>query len=63
LKDYNELNKSQLSFNDIIEELKNIKICELKIGGSEKSLVFPNLNPIQEKIFQLFNINPKNMIT
>jgi transposase len=63
LQDYNKLNKSQLSFNDIIEELKNIKICELKIGSAEKSLVFPNLNPIQEKIFQLFNINPKNMIT
>jgi transposase len=62
LKNYNKLNKTQLAFNDIIEELKNIKMCELKIGQTEKKIVFPDLNPLQKEIFRLFNINPQNMI-
>ncbi|MDR0697633.1 MAG: hypothetical protein LBG28_00215 [Tannerella sp.] len=62
LKNYNKLNKTHLAFNDIIEELKNIKMCELKIGQTEKKIVFPDLNPLQKEIFQLFNLNPQNMI-
>ena len=62
LKTYNKDKKVQLSFNDIIQELNNIKICELQIGKGEKSLTYPDLNPLQEKVFSLFNINPKDMI-
>ena len=62
LKTYNKDKKVQLSFNDIIQELNNIKICELQIGKGEKSLTYPDLNPLQENVFSLFNINPKDMI-
>ena len=62
LKTYNKDKKVQLSFNDIIQELNNIKICELQIGKGEKSLTYPDLNPLQEKVFNLFNINHKDMI-
>jgi type IV secretory pathway VirB4 component len=62
LKTYNKVNKVHLAFNDIIEEVKNIKMCELKIGNDEKSIALPNLNAIQHKIFDLFNIKPKDMV-
>ena len=62
LKNYNKDNNMKLSFNDIVQEIDNIKICELKIGKGVKSLTYPDLNPLQEKVFQLFNVNPKNMI-
>src|SRR5215475_102472 len=32
LKEYNQTNKTQLSFNDLKAELNNIKMCELQIG-------------------------------
>jgi transposase len=60
LKKYNKENNSQLSFNDMIAELQNIKLCEIKIGDNKK-LSFPKLNDIQEKLFRLFNINSKDM--
>jgi hypothetical protein len=63
LKTLNKSNGSQLSFNDIIAEINNVKLCELKIEENEKILSIPDLNPIQKKIFQLFNINPDDMIT
>ncbi|MDR0612581.1 MAG: IS1634 family transposase [Dysgonamonadaceae bacterium] len=63
LKTFNETNNSQLSFNDIIAEIKNVKLCELKIGKNEKLFAIPDLNPIQKKIFKLFNFNPDDMIT
>jgi transposase len=62
LKTFNEANNAQLSFNDIVAEINNVKLCELKIGKNEKLLAIPDLNPIQKKIFQLFNINPDDMI-
>ena len=62
LKSYNKDNKMKLSFNDIVQEIDNIKICELQIGKGVKSLTYPDLNSLQEKVFQLFNVNPKNMI-
>jgi transposase len=62
LKKYNEENKTHLSFNDMIEEINNIKRCELKTGKFGKILTYPELNPLQKNIFQLFNINPNDMI-
>jgi Transposase len=59
---YNNDNKVNLSFNDIVEEMKKVKLCELRIGKGVKSMTYPDLNTLQEKVFQLFNINPKNMI-
>jgi len=61
LKQYNRTNKTQLSFNDLIAELKNIKMCELKIGEGVTSIMYPELNPLQKKILQMLNINPDKM--
>jgi transposase len=63
LKTFNEKNGSQLSFNDIVAEIHDVKLCELKIGKNEKRLAIPDLNPIQKKIFELFNFNPNDMVT
>ncbi|GAP73075.1 transposase [Candidatus Symbiothrix dinenymphae] len=62
LKEYNENHQQQLSFNDLIAEINNVKRCELKIGKAAPILTYPELTPLQKKIFQLFNINPKDMI-
>jgi transposase len=62
LKTFNKKNDRQLSFNDIIAEINNVKVCELKIGKNKKIFSIPDLNPLQKKIFQLFNINPDDMI-
>jgi transposase len=61
LKKYNTENKTQLSFNDLIEEINNVKRCELKIGKSDKILTYPEPNHLQKEIFKLFNINPNDM--
>jgi transposase len=63
LKTFNKTNSSQLSFNDIIAEINNVKLCELKIGINEKLLAIPDLNPLQKKVFKLFNFNPDDMMT
>lgn len=62
LKTLNKSNNSQLSFDDIVAEINNVKLCELKIGKNEKRLAIPDLNPIQKKIFGLFNFNPDDMV-
>jgi transposase len=62
LKEYNQQNKTQLSFHDMIQEINSVKLCELKIGKEQKILMYPELSSMQKKIFQLFNINPKNMV-
>jgi transposase len=62
LKSYNDSQKKQLSFNDLIAELNNIKMCELNIGNGVVSIQKPELNQIQEKIFESLNIDPEIMI-
>jgi hypothetical protein len=52
LQTYNKKHSRQLSFNDIIAEINNVKLCELKIGQNEKLLAIPDLNPLQKNIFQ-----------
>jgi len=56
LKEYNKTNKTQLSFNDIIEELKNIKMCELTIGNKVTSAQNPKLNLLQKRIIEVLNV-------
>jgi hypothetical protein len=63
LKTFNKKNARQLSFNDIIEEINNVKLCELKVGEHGKKFYIPDLNPLQKQIFQLFNIKPEDMIS
>jgi len=43
----------------LIEELKNIKMCQLKIGKELTSSQITDLNPLQQKILNLLNIDPK----
>jgi len=62
LKEYNQTNKTQLSFNDLIEELKNIKMCELAIGNKVKSVQQPKLNPLQKKILEALNVKMNPMV-
>ena len=61
LKTYNQSRKKQLSFNDLIAELNNIKICEMKIGNGVVTIQKPELNPLQQKIFEALNIDPEKM--
>jgi transposase len=61
LKAYNQSKKTQLSFNDLTAELHNIKICEMKIGSGVVVMQKPELNPLQQKIFEALNINPEKM--
>jgi len=61
LKEYNKTAKTQLSFNDLIAELNNIKMCELKIGEGVTSIMYPELTPLQKKILKVLNINPEKM--
>jgi transposase len=61
LKEYNQTNKTQLSFNDLTEELNNIKMCYLNIGKGLTSSHITDLTPLQQKIIKLLNIDPKKM--
>jgi transposase len=62
LKTYNRSQTRQLSFNDLIAELKHIKICEMQIGNGVVSIQRPQLNILQQKIFEALNIDPEKMI-
>jgi len=62
LKIYNRSQKRQLSLNDLIAELNNIKMCELKIGNQVTSIQKPELNPLQIKVFDALNINSEKMM-
>jgi transposase len=61
LKEYNKTHKTKLAFNDMIAELNNIKMCELKLGKGVTSIQYPELNPLQKKMFELLGIDPKKM--
>jgi transposase len=62
IKTFNEEEKKQLSFNDIIAELKNIKLVEIKLGKSVHTVKYAKLNDLQQKIMELFDLNPDDMI-
>jgi transposase len=61
LRDYNTKNKTKLSFDDLIAEFKNVKLCKLRIGKKSGILQFPNLNELQIELFKLFKLNAKEM--
>jgi transposase len=62
LKQYNRTNKTKLSFNDLIDELNDVKMCVLQIGKrGETSIQYPELNHLQKKIFETLNVDPKKM--
>jgi transposase len=60
LKQYNQTQKTKLSFNDLIAELNKVKMCEFKIGKrGETSIQYPELNQLQKEIFEALSIDPK----
>jgi transposase len=61
LKEYNQTAKTQLAFADLIEELKNIKMCELTIGNKVTSAKHPKLNSVQKKILEALNVKNSSM--
>ena len=63
LKQYNKQSNRKLSYNDIIDELNNIKICELEIGHQMKKILVPELNEIQKELTKLFNLKINDLIT
>jgi len=62
LKKYNQSQKSKLSFNDLLAELNNIKMCEMTIGNGVNTIQKPELNALQKQIFDVLKIDPKKMI-
>ena len=53
---YNQTNKSQLSFNDITEELKMIKLNTLRIGSNNEVIQVTELTKIQKEIFSILKL-------
>ncbi|MEA1875069.1 MAG: IS1634 family transposase [Bacteroidota bacterium] len=62
LKTYNKKNNCQLSYDDITDELNNIKVSELEIGHRMKKILVPELNEIQNEITKLFNIKIEDIM-
>jgi hypothetical protein len=62
LKAINEKEKKQLAFNEIIAELKNIKLVEIRLGEGVHTVKYAKLNDLQQKIMDLFHLNPDDMI-
>ncbi|MEA1872967.1 MAG: hypothetical protein U9N51_00860 [Bacteroidota bacterium] len=62
LKTYNKRNNCKLSYDDITDELNNIKIDELEIGHRMKKILVPELNEIQSEITKLFNIKIEDIM-
>lgn len=57
----NKKTKRQLSFYDILEELKGIKLVTLNLGGKVKSLKITELNEVQAQVLKLFQMKKQDM--
>jgi transposase len=53
---WNKKTSCQLSFCDIIEELKDIKLVKLNLGRNVNNIKITELNEIQTQILKLFNM-------
>ncbi len=62
LKNYNEKNNCKLSYDDICDELNNIKVSELEMGHKIKKILVPELNEIQSEMIKLFNIKIEDIM-
>lgn len=61
LKSWNKKRKRQLSFNDILEELKDIKLCILNLGKNVEYIKVTDLNEIQSQILELFKMKKNDL--
>jgi len=62
LKTYNKKNNCKLSYEDIADELNNIKVSELEMGHKIKKILVPELNEIQREMIKLFNIKIEDIM-
>lgn len=56
LKQWNQTKNCKLSFYDLLEELKNIKLCILKIGQGVENIQITQLNELQTQVLGLFKM-------
>lgn len=61
LASWNKKTKSKLSFSDILEELKDIKLVKLNLGRNVESIKITELNEVQKQVLKLFNINKTDL--
>ena len=61
LKTWNKKTKSKLSFDDILENLRDIKLVVLDIGKNIDTIKITELNEIQSQILELFNMKKQDM--
>ena len=59
LKLWNKKKKSQLAFNDIVNELNDIKMCTLNVPKAKNMIKYTELNEIQTQTLKLFGITKK----
>ena len=52
-----------LSFADIEDELRNIKLSELELGHRMKKIMIPELNPIQKEVLEILKTKPEQIMT
>lgn len=62
LKTYNKKNNCKLSYDDITDELNNIKVSELEVGHNLKKIMIPELNQIQNEMTKLFNLKIEDIM-
>ena len=62
LKEMNKKEKEQLSYNDIKDELSEIKIVELNIGKGNKKIEITKLSKRQKAIFKFLKIKENELI-
>ena len=61
LKSHNKEKNIKLSFYDILEELKAIKLVELNLGRDAQTIKITELNEMQTQILKLFGMNKKDL--
>lgn len=61
LKTHNKEKTSKLSFYDILEELKDIKLVELNLGQNVETIKITELNEMQTLILKLFGMKKKDL--
>ena len=62
LKEINQKEKEKLSYNDLKDELSEIKIVEISIGRTNKKIEITKLTQRQKTIFKALNIKENELI-
>ncbi len=58
---WNKKSKSKLSFHDIMEDIKDIKLVKLNLGKNVDSIKITELNDMQTEILKLFQMKKKDL--